>query len=53
MSIMFVNDFKYWVRDATQLHSHQTLRKAVRGKNLDVYEGYLGKGVKIVIGYFL
>ena len=21
-------------------HSHQTLKKAVRGKNLDVYEGY-------------
>ena len=22
-------------------HSHQTLKKAVRGKKLDVYEGYL------------
>ena len=26
-------------------HSHQTLKKAARGKNLDVYEGYVrGKG---------
>ena len=28
-------------------YSHQTLKKAVRGKNLDVYEGYFG----VVYGY--
>ena len=27
-------------------HSHQTLKTAVRGKNLDVYEGYFGKVVR-------
>ena len=29
------------VLEIIQEHSHQTLKKAVRVKNLDVYEGYL------------
>ena len=28
------------------VHSHQTLEKVVRGKNLDVYEGYFGMVVR-------